>query len=611
MAKEPTITTITSGYYSRQALNNNFESLRDGFDNTISRDGSTPNTMLADLDMNSNDILNAGSVDTARLLINGDAVSSSDLVLSALAIAQQYDTVTNLLAASDTYSAGAYVQTVEGDYYYKAVASGGDVTNAGGQQFEVLPVRGTVYLPEQWKENTTPGTTDMTAAIQAANDKAYSGGSQGKGLELIGTYYTTSTITFTARMILFNDVIIRKALDDTEVVRFKGRADSTDSSLRSVLGHIRAEQDAKPSSLQTSAHAFVFDDVIHCTFESLDTGNCAYCYVNDETSDHGLCWGNFWKHMKGRGCVQGFMKWDFPGSGAHTENFVGVGYFNGKENGDPALLPKEDVPFNFNNAEGFAFGTLNIEWTEIASGASANGWIRLQNGTTFSVQNMHFEGNELASGDQGIFWINNAGTVRTNVWLGNLHINNFTQTGGTLSLVWATTVSHGKVRIENLSGTYTANTFTDFRALDADGDGLVLDLGAANGWENFLTAERKGGVPTSYLPNIYLDNVPYELANIITNPGTTIDIGAACEMRLSGTPAGTITQIDVAVTRAKERLRTVMIENNTGGNVLFGGGGNLNAPSGMSFPLTLPANRVLLAVARSQTNKLEIIGFSA
>jgi len=58
MAKKPTITTVASGYQSTDVLNSNFTKLRDAFDNTISLDGSTPNAMNADLDMNSNDILN-------------------------------------------------------------------------------------------------------------------------------------------------------------------------------------------------------------------------------------------------------------------------------------------------------------------------------------------------------------------------------------------------------------------------------------------------------------------------------------------------------------------------------------------------------------------------
>ena len=62
MAKRPSISTISSGYASTTTLNENFEALQEAFDNTISRDGSTPNTMSADLDMNGNDIIGASSV---------------------------------------------------------------------------------------------------------------------------------------------------------------------------------------------------------------------------------------------------------------------------------------------------------------------------------------------------------------------------------------------------------------------------------------------------------------------------------------------------------------------------------------------------------------------
>lgn len=79
MAKKPTVTTVASGYYGRQALNDNFEALRDAFDNTLSRDGSTPNAMGADLDMNSNDILNVQNIDVQGLRINGVLIGSSDI----------------------------------------------------------------------------------------------------------------------------------------------------------------------------------------------------------------------------------------------------------------------------------------------------------------------------------------------------------------------------------------------------------------------------------------------------------------------------------------------------------------------------------------------------
>ena len=92
MAKKPDITTIASGYYSRQALNTNFENLQDGFDNTLSLDGSTPNSMGADLDMNSNDILNAGTVNTSILKLDGTVVAAGDLSAAGATLASDSHT---------------------------------------------------------------------------------------------------------------------------------------------------------------------------------------------------------------------------------------------------------------------------------------------------------------------------------------------------------------------------------------------------------------------------------------------------------------------------------------------------------------------------------------
>lgn len=82
MAKKPNITSIGSGYTSTTTLNANFEALRDAFDNTLSLDGSLPNTLQADLDMNGNDIINASGITIDGVdvftLINKITVSTSD-----------------------------------------------------------------------------------------------------------------------------------------------------------------------------------------------------------------------------------------------------------------------------------------------------------------------------------------------------------------------------------------------------------------------------------------------------------------------------------------------------------------------------------------------------
>jgi len=75
MAKQPVVNTISSGYASQSQLNENFSNIQTSFNNTLSLDGSTPNAMQANLDMNNNDIINVsgiyvGGVNVLNLLDN-------------------------------------------------------------------------------------------------------------------------------------------------------------------------------------------------------------------------------------------------------------------------------------------------------------------------------------------------------------------------------------------------------------------------------------------------------------------------------------------------------------------------------------------------------------
>jgi hypothetical protein len=53
-----TLSNILSKFASITTLNANFDAIETAMENTLSRDGTTPNSMGADLDMNSNRILN-------------------------------------------------------------------------------------------------------------------------------------------------------------------------------------------------------------------------------------------------------------------------------------------------------------------------------------------------------------------------------------------------------------------------------------------------------------------------------------------------------------------------------------------------------------------------
>lgn len=65
------LTTVSSGYYSQEQLNANFQAIEAAVENLLSRDGTLPNSMSADMDMNGNSILNIQDLNTQTLSISG------------------------------------------------------------------------------------------------------------------------------------------------------------------------------------------------------------------------------------------------------------------------------------------------------------------------------------------------------------------------------------------------------------------------------------------------------------------------------------------------------------------------------------------------------------
>ena len=129
MAKKPDITTIASGYYSRTALNTNFENIRDRFDNTLSLDGSTPNAMGADLDMNSNDILNVGEIDVQALSIGGVDIYPNNTQLATTYATQNYTGNGSTVTYAMGYNPGSKANV---DVYIDGVYQNQDAFNITG-----------------------------------------------------------------------------------------------------------------------------------------------------------------------------------------------------------------------------------------------------------------------------------------------------------------------------------------------------------------------------------------------------------------------------------------------------------------------------------------------
>lgn len=60
-------------------INNNNATIEAAIENSISRDGTSPNNMLADFDMDDNDILNVGSIDITNAQITNANVTTADI----------------------------------------------------------------------------------------------------------------------------------------------------------------------------------------------------------------------------------------------------------------------------------------------------------------------------------------------------------------------------------------------------------------------------------------------------------------------------------------------------------------------------------------------------
>lgn len=71
MAVDITLTDIGSGF-NRSTINDNFAAIAEAFENSLGRQGTTPNSMNADLDMDSNDLLNVGDIQTNRIFVDGE-----------------------------------------------------------------------------------------------------------------------------------------------------------------------------------------------------------------------------------------------------------------------------------------------------------------------------------------------------------------------------------------------------------------------------------------------------------------------------------------------------------------------------------------------------------
>jgi hypothetical protein len=80
-----TLSAIQGAYASTSELNANFDAIEAALENTLSRDGTTPNTMSADLDMNNQDLLNVENAYINNLVYVGESMIASQVSIADVA----------------------------------------------------------------------------------------------------------------------------------------------------------------------------------------------------------------------------------------------------------------------------------------------------------------------------------------------------------------------------------------------------------------------------------------------------------------------------------------------------------------------------------------------
>ena len=139
MAKSPTLSIVSTGWLSSTQINQNFQDIETAFENTISRDGSTPNTMEADFDLNGYDLLNVGSLDVDSLTVAGTDLTAS-VASAATSAASAATSASEAASSAAAAAASATLASLTPDW------KGAWVTSTAYELGDLVSQSGSTYI---------------------------------------------------------------------------------------------------------------------------------------------------------------------------------------------------------------------------------------------------------------------------------------------------------------------------------------------------------------------------------------------------------------------------------------------------------------------------------